>query len=147
MNSNVLLEDTAYALKRRGEFDKAVFTYAKEYKRNVEQEGSIYLARLCFEQIFDIILIKYLRDQKRFDDSKSLLHALKSEMQRVFTEIDIRDVEHFEEFFNRSTKKLFPGGRGKSAFSVDRNQLLTPRVAEFEDMHAMVKEDKTDYKT
>ncbi|GEM_PF-2060918 len=147
MNNQIILEDTAYGLKRRGEFDRALLAYAKEYRRNTQGEGSRYLARLCFEQMVDIILIKYLRDQLRFDTSVSLLNTLRDDLEQIFEEMQIRDAEDFHEFFNRSRKKLFPRGRGKSAFSVDRNQLLTPRVAEFEDMHAMVKDDKTDYKT
>lgn len=156
MNNQVILEDTAYVLKRKGEFDKALQAYAKEYRRNtqgediepdnIRREGSRYLARLCFEEMVDIILITYLRDQRRFDTSVSLLNTLRDDLERLFAEMQIRDAEGFEEFFNRSRRKLFPRGRGKSAFSVDRNQLLTPRVAEFEDMPAMVKEDKADYK-
>lgn len=145
MNSNVLLADTAYGLKRIGEFDKALLAYAKEYRKNVEQQGSRYLARLCFEQIVDIILLKYLRDQKTFVDSRYLLDALEHEVRQVFAEIKIRDVENFEEFFDRIRRKLFPRGRGKSAFSVDRNLLLRSTEYQRQSTAEYVREDKTDY--
>lgn len=56
-----VLSKTPFDLKKRGDCELALKAYTQEYAKALENE-SRPIQEICFEQMFDVILLTYFRD-------------------------------------------------------------------------------------
>ena len=126
MLGSEVVEGTPYALKRRGEFHKALHSYARYYAEAVEI-GDSFIQEQCFEQIFDIVLLKYLREERRFESPPDLRRSTRDDITELLGHIESIEPAAFESHLSKCWQTFSPRGRGKSPFSVDKHWLVPPR--------------------
>lgn len=114
-------QEQAFYLKRKGAFREALLAYAREYAESLRQENP-FIAKVCFEEMVDVSLLQYLKEQRHFKDDKELLgsirHDLIEALQRDY------DDGKFDELLRYCRRKLIRKGRSKKPFSVDTSLLL-----------------------
>lgn len=118
----------AFHLKRKGDFKEAIWSYASEYARSLSR-GNAFISETCFEEMFDLCLLQYLKAGRLFEGKKELLAAIRDELQELLQSQEARDGESFDKYFRSCQRKLFPQGRAKPLFSVDSRLLLTKERA------------------
>lgn len=116
-------EEQAFYLKRSGAFKEALRAYAREYAQNLRQENP-FIAQVCFEEMVDTSLLHYLKEDRLFETKEKLVAFLRNELLDILKSQEAYDGKSFDEHFRSCQRKLFPRGKGKTPFSVDRRLLL-----------------------
>lgn len=117
------LEDNPIYLKRKGNLEEALHIYADLFAEAVQNENS-FLAEKCFEQIFDIYLLKYLRDGVRFASVGDERRRLDADIVGLLQQRQPYEAKSFRNYFDSCWRRFVPRGRGQNVFSVDRRLLL-----------------------
>ncbi len=137
MESRGAIQQTPFDLKRRGDFELALKAYAQEYAKALEN-GSRFIQEICFEQMFDVILLTYFRDYSSdesahvapkpvpaFPDTNALMDAIADGIRSELMEVKAYRAEDFKEFMGECRRKFLPRGRAKTAFSVEKEWLVS----------------------
>lgn len=122
---------TAFELKREGTFDEALRLYVQDYAIAVAQKDP-YITRLCFEQLFDILLMIYLRDRKVFGSVDEIMRQIEQDLTPLLMDAGAYREEDMRRLLATSREKFAPGGRRKGKFNVDKDWLIakkTPKAA------------------
>ena len=117
------LGHSPFHLKRHGDFEKALKGYG-EWFAGAQESGNRFLSEMCFDQIFDLQLLLYVRHKKQFDSGNRLRQQLESDVRKaVNTELAVPS-QDFDRFFTSCWRRHSPRGRGRTPFSVDRATLI-----------------------
>ena len=116
-----------FRLKRKGAFSEALLGYARLYA-NSAQSGNTKVAELCFEQMFDIELLIFLKEQKQFRDHRELAAAMRRRLCEALEDVDCRTMEGFDSHLDDYKEHLLRGGGGGKAFSVDPHLLIGKHI-------------------
>src|SRR5918992_1185514 len=116
------IQQTPFDLKRRGDFELALKAYAQEYAKALENE-SRFIQEICFEQMFDVILLTYFRDYSSaesalaaikpvpvFSDTNDLMDAIADRIRSELMKVEAYRVEDFKEFMGECRRKFLPRG-------------------------------------
>lgn len=122
MHSNIEEAEPSFKLKRKGDFGQALTAYAREYSSSLRSENS-FIADICFEQMFDICLLDYLKEEHHFATKEELLKAIETKLLETLRRADAYEKD-FGRRFASCKLMLFPKGRATSRFSVDARWLL-----------------------
>ncbi|MBI2303748.1 MAG: hypothetical protein HYU86_03260 [Chloroflexi bacterium] len=127
MASSELLQEmdnsnNPFLLKKRGAFAESLDAYAEEYVQSIRR-GSNFISELCFEQMFDITLLIFLKESREFANKEELISAIKEELFEKLHEKRVFDWENFGNYFNSCREKLFRRRR-QTPFSVTPALLL-----------------------
>ena len=117
------LEDNPFYLKRKGDYQAALRSYANHFS-HAQMSGDVFIREQTFDQLFDISLLQYLKEQRRFSGVAGLRQHLESDIGELLREGESYDDREFKQSFASCWKRFNPRGRGKNPFSVDRDLLL-----------------------
>lgn len=117
------LLSSPYYLKRKGEFEKALDAYAARFE-SAQENGNRYLSEICFDQIFDVLLLIYLKQKKSFPNGERLKGQLKTDLSDLLTKKRSLRSQSYEKLFGDCWHRYSPRGGGQTRFSVDRLALL-----------------------
>jgi len=112
-----------YYQKREGEFEKALEAYASRLK-NAQAHSNQFLIETCFDQIFDVQLLLYAKNGKRFSGIQELKRRLRRDIQSILNMIEDQTPDELEKLFTSCWNRFTPRGRGRNPFSVDRRLLI-----------------------
>lgn len=140
------IQASAFDLKRTGEFEQALDAYAEEYSAAARNESS-FIKELCFEQMFDVTLLMFLREirgsqdavghteadarvnlvgrHRGFPDRDMLLRAIAESIRAKLVSVGSYEADEFDKFFGTCWEKLPRDRRGKNPFSVDQGWLIS----------------------
>lgn len=119
---------SAFELKREGDFGQALRAYAGEYAHSLRSENS-FIADMCFDQMFDTCLLKYLKEGHYFASREELLGAIERQLAETISQEEVYD-DDFRKRLASCRRKLFPRGRATGGFSVDAKWLLEANLEE-----------------
>ena len=111
-----------FELKVKGDFEQALTEYAHHYVESLKSENDP-IADICFDQMFDICLLEHLKQGLRFETERKLFEAIERRLLDVLSQEETGR-EEFKKRLSSCNRRLFPGGRSTSPFSVDPNWLL-----------------------
>lgn len=114
-----------FELKVRGDFEEAFNAYANDYAAALHRE-SRFLEEISFEQMFDIMLLKFVNEKRTFDIDEELLSEVQRVIRDKLIEKEALNEEAFATDFGVCEKRLYPGGKARTRFSVDPKILLKP---------------------
>lgn len=127
------LQETAFDLKRKGRFQEAIDIYTGKYYE-ASKTGDKLLALICFEQMFDLLLLEEHRQSlqeeenpvaqrrhPRFRTKEDLLKKMEIELKEHIKRVSERVPENFPELMDRCKSKL-------NKFSVDIDWLTKKRA-------------------
>lgn len=123
MYRNIEEAESPFELKTKGHFRQALIAYARHYVDSLENKNS-FIADTCFDQMFDVCLLEYLKEGVHFESKANLFEAIEN---RLADALDIEgsdDSREFKERLGSCKRRLFPRGRSTSAFSVEPKWLL-----------------------
>ena len=112
-----------FELKVKGDFEDALRMYALRYVESLESENA-HIAEICFDQMFDICLLEYLKQGDRFESKSKLLEAVERRLRDVLSFEESDDRDEFKKSLDSCKRRLFPRGRSSGVFSVDPKWLL-----------------------
>lgn len=131
-------EQTPYELKRLGNLGKALEGYAVEFATALDKKSQ-FLAEECFNQMLDIVLMRYMQQKQCFPNKQSLMTQAQHELEEVLSNVFDKTVaqryvratssEYISDQMARCESMLFPRGRGKVRFSVDPSWLVSEEEA------------------
>ena len=117
-----------FLLKKRGELEPALNGYAERLAQ-AAKEGNTFMAEVCFDQMFDIELLRYSKSGSRFSNLADLKARLKADLTSQCPDLDyyyqrgLIDLT-FEHFFASSWRKYTYRGKVKRPFSVPAHLLV-----------------------
>ena len=117
------VENSPFYLKRKGDFPEALKSYAHHYA-DAKATGNLFVCEQTFEQIFDIFLLKYLKEEKRFRIVACLRNHLESDIGDLLREEESFEDKYFQQYFASCWRRFSPRGRANNSFNVDRRLLL-----------------------
>lgn len=117
------LLSSPYYLKRMGEFEKALDAYALRFE-SAQENGNRSLSEICFDQIFDVLLLIYLKQMKTFPDVEHLKGQLETDLNDLLTKRRSLRSQSYEKLFGDCWRRYSPRRGGQTRFSVDRLALL-----------------------
>ena len=110
----------AFELKRQGHFEQSLQAYSDFYADALGQQNA-YISQLCFDQMFDIELLRLARDEVIFESAASLRSKIQHHLSDLLKAREALDEELFQQHFADAWRKFSPRGRGRSQFSVGRD--------------------------
>lgn len=121
------LEESPFYLKRKGEYEKALKAYSHVFASALASENRL-ITETCFDQIFDIQLLIYARDETRFSRVKQLQDRLRRDVQETLKGEAVLTSQVDERLFSSCWSRFIPKGRGLTKYSVDSQYLIPSEI-------------------
>ena len=122
----------AFELKRQGHFEESLQVYSDFYADALTHQNA-YISQVCFDQMFDIELLRLARDEVTCESAASLRSKIEHRLADFLKAREALDQELFRQHFADAWRKFSPRGRGRSQFSVGREAFVRSRGARSEE--------------
>lgn len=117
------VEQSPFHRKRSGDFAGALKGYARRLAE-AQDSGNLFISEKCFEQVFDIYLLQYLKEAKHFATKQQLKDQLQSDIRLLLAAEECSTEKASSQWFDDCWRQLFPRGPRPTPFSVYPNVLI-----------------------